>query len=233
MAQERTRLTLQSMVDSIIRTARAGGVPTDDEKWNDYHIMWLINNYREEFIYHNAYLHGSFTPDIDEQIVQDLGCVPLETVDQSECPTLPWCCTVKKVSNLPKVVDFPDMAGLTFVGAINKRTNYNYVPRETLEARMSLRFSGVTTFWYMVGQSLYVVSQNPLLCNINIAGVFTDPTAVCKFTNGGNPCCFNKDTDFYPVSRRMAQDIQHSIEANEIKEFLQTVGDEQNNSVSI
>jgi len=221
------------MVDSIIRTARAGGVPSDDERWNDYHVMWLINNYREEFIYHNAYLHNPLTPEIDPQTVQDMGCLTLETVDQSECPELPWCCTVKKISNVPKVVDFPNMGGFTFVGAINKRTKYTYVTRETIQGRLELKFSKATNFWYMIGQSLYVVTQNPLLCHINIAGVFTNPTEVCSYSQDGNTCCFNKDTDKYPVSRRMAADITHAILHNEIAEFLQTVPDESNDSSPI
>jgi hypothetical protein len=226
------------MVDSIIRTARAGGVPSDDERWNPMHIAYLIHHYRAEFIYANAFMHNPINPEIDPQTVQDLGCVKLEEADQSECANVPWGCLVKKVSNVPKFIDLPGMAAVTYVGTIGKglsldSENFHYVSRETLRGRLSLRFAGAVTFWTMVGQTIYVITQNKELCWVNIAGVFEDPTAVRSFSDDGSSCGFSYTDDDYPVSRRMAEDIQQAILHNEIGVFLQTVSDEVNDSQSI
>jgi len=225
--------TLKSLSDSIIRTARAGGVPTDDERWSQRHIQYLIHNYRHEFIWHNAFLRNNFVPEIDPQTVQDMGCVPLCTVDKSECPTLPVGCCIKKAANIPKFVDLPDMQGATYVGTIDKQHPYSNIDRRLLNDRLSLRFGKDTNFWYMIQQSLYVVTRNSELNWINIAGIFEDPTTVCQYTNGGNPCCFDIFTSDYPAPRRMLEDIQQAIIENEIKVFLTTIPDEVNDSAGI
>lgn len=221
------------MVDSIIRTARAGGAPADDERWSERHIMYLINNYRSEMIYANAFLHNDLIPEIDPQTVQDLGCVTLTNVDVSECEGLPYGCMVKKAANIPKFIDLPDMAAATYVGSINKTDHYAYVPRELIEFRRSLRFAKPTDMWYMIGSNLYVVTSNIDLCYINIAGVFDDPTTACSYTNDGDTCCFDVYADEYPVSRRMGEDIMQAILHNEIAVFLNTVPDEVNDSAGI
>lgn len=227
--------TLKQGVDSVIRTARGGGVPSDDEKISERYVRYLFNKHRSPAIVQFAFQDNPISPTIDLAWVQDWGCQKLEEVDLSECSGIPWGCTVKRTINeLPDYIDIPNSdRRLFYVGDISGRNNYDEAKPSQLGIANSLTFSGVINKYYIKNSRIYVMTSNVGLCWIGVQAVFSDPMSVCKGSTQTAPCCFNWLVDEYPVSSDMMRHIEREILTEEFQLILQTPSDETNNSVSI
>lgn len=227
--------TLKVGVDSVIRTARGGGVPSDDEKISERYIRYLFNKHRAPAIVSFAFQDNPVSPTIDLAWIQDLGCLKLEEVDISECPDLPWGCIVKRtVAYIPDWIDIPNSdRRLYYVGDISQRNNYDEVKPSQIGISNSLRFSGVVNKYYLKDSRVYVITSNVDLCWINVQGIFFNPELACKGSQTADTCCFDWTKDDYPVSADMMKMLEREILTEEFQIVLATQSDEQNNSTSI
>ena len=135
--------TLDEYAYNIRNIARGGQGDSDDDRLNIKQIKFWINGYRAAGIFAIT----DFGKDIDPQLVQDLGVIPLMEVDKadSECPDVDWGCTVMKVV-LPKLLDFPNLRALSYVGKVDKQTPFIVNYPDTVAFKKATRFGHLSKF---------------------------------------------------------------------------------------
>lgn len=158
--------------------------------WVNQAYGFLLTKYVEKF---NS---------VPANILQDLGCWPLETVDQANCPSCwEWGDDVK-VAKFPAILECKHNMGLSFFGYIDKRTRI-YVPDSNYGSLDDFqRFPNKKDILsYMVGNDTVYIKGVGVekLKTVNIQGLFKDPTEVKSFDECGNVRCFDKDVDPYPI----------------------------------
>lgn len=223
-------MTLNDGVYNITNIARNGQGDSVSTKLSPKQVEFWMNYHRASV----AFLQTQQGNNIDPQLVQDMGIVPLTDVDKadSSCPPIEWGCTIKKVT-IPKLVDFPGGRALTFVGLIDKQTPIILDYPDTHIFERATRFGKLMNRAYVVGNTLYVVSKEGYesLKYINIRGVFEDPTEVFTYAYPGCEArCFNRATDEYPLSQKMYDEVLRRIMIRELNMTSQTVTDELNNA---
>jgi len=222
--------TLDHYAFNIRNLARAGQGNSDDDLLSIRQIRFWINGYRASGIFQIT----DYGKDIDPQLLQDLGVVPLEEVDASDssCPNVPWGCTVKKVV-IPKLIDFPDLRALDYVGLINKQTEFIVNYANVASYKQETRFGKLSSRVYLIGNTLYFLlsKAHEDLEYINIRGVFEQPEKVSGYaTEGCQPICYNPATDEYPMPARLYEYVLTSILRNELNWSTQAINDELNNA---
>jgi len=223
-------MTLNEGVYNITNIARNGQGDSDDTKLSPKQVEFWINYHRS----HVAHLMTQQGNNIDAQLIQDMGIVPLTDVDKadSSCPAVEWGCVIKKIT-IPKLVDFPGTRALTFVGLIDKQTPIVLDYADTHIFERATQFGKLMNRAYLIGNTLYVSAREgyETMKYINIRGVFEDPTEVFTYAYPGcTPRCFDRATDEYPISQKMYDEVLRRIMGRELSMTLQTVTDEQNNA---
>jgi hypothetical protein len=216
--------TLNELTYNILNIAR-GGLSSDDDRLNERQIAFWIRYYRAKSIFFDS--NGG--RNIDQQLVQDLGCLMLEEVDKADCPEVLWGCNVKRVK-IPKLVDLPDNRGLMFVGLLDKTTSFIMTPPNVMQFAAHRRFTGNMRRAYLIGQHVYVTDPfNEDIKYINIRGIWDNPQEV-EYTDGdGNTSCITDD-DQYPMPERYVADIVNQILRIELNMTVQSTNDEFNDS---
>jgi len=225
-------MTLNHYAYNIRNIARAGQGNSDDELLNIRQVKFWINAWRAVGVLQRT----EYGKHIDPQLVQDLGVVPLLTVDaaDSNCPAVEYGCTVKKII-LPKLVDFPYNRGVVFVGKIDKRTPFIIDSADTTIYKEATQFGNLTSRVYMIGNTMYVKlsAKDKGLKYINVRGVFEDPESVATYTAPGcDATCYDSSVDEYPMPLGMYDFVTKNILMTELSMTLQTAEDELNNAKS-
>ena len=189
-------VTLAQIVSNI-RNTPDGGRAQRARRYSDKQIKLWVRETKNTLIYRDVKQNGEPSP----QWVMDLGCVPLTTVDQADCPNAEWGEDVKKLV-LPKVIDLPNNAGVYFFGLIDKKTriylpdgNYgdldDYVPFQANNKRQAQQ----------IGNNIYLYGKDiTKLCWVNLQLIPDDPTEVtlCASENV-EPRCYDPNVDCYPI----------------------------------
>lgn len=194
--------TLNQLIYSI-RNSADRGTSTRARSFTDRQITFWINEVRG-YLMTKTVEKGDSIPVTYQQ---DLGCFPLETVDQAdcECPYV-WGDDVKKAV-IPEVVEIDQNKGISFFGLIDKRTRI-YLPSVIYGSLDDFtRFPQTGSAGYqaqMIGnQTIYlkknVGNETPNLKVVNIRGIFKDPTLVTYFTQQGEQVCYDADKTPYPI----------------------------------
>lgn len=222
--------TLDEYAYNIRNIARGGQGDSDDDRLNIKQVKFWINGYRASGMFQIT----DFGKDIDPQLVQDLGVVPLLEVDKadSDCPDVDWGCTVKKII-LPKLIDFPQMRALSYVGKIDKQSPFIVNYPDVVSYKQETRFGKLSNRVYLIGQNLYfiLVGDDTEMQYVNIRGVFEQPEQVEVFTSEDcDPVCYDASTDQYPMPTRLYEFVLERILRNELNWTQQAVNDELNNS---
>lgn len=167
---------------------------------------------------------------------QDLGCWPLETVDQADCEEcgFKWGDNVKKAT-IPRILELNEGMGLTFLGLIDKKTRI-YVPSSNYGSLDDYLPFKPTNWRYgmMIGfDAIYVYGPGATrLKTVNIRGVFEDPTLTSYYNAMGVQTCYNKKTMQYPMPADMENAMYEIVFQDYILKFAgapkQIVNDEQN-----
>lgn len=222
--------TLDQYAYNIRNIARGGQGDSDDERLNIKQIKFWISGYRASGIFQVT----DFGKNIDPQFVQDLGVMPLVEVDKSDsnCPEVDWGCTVKKAS-IPKLIDFPNLRALSYVGKIDKQSPFIVNYPDVANYKAVTRFGHLSNRVYLVGQSLYfvLVGDDAGIEYVNIRGVFEDPINVNSFVSEDcEPVCYDASVDEYPMPHRLYEMVLVGILRNELNWTQQAVNDELNNA---
>jgi hypothetical protein len=191
--------TLNKLAYNIRNIANRGQGNSDDERLQISQVKFWIQYYRADGI--NQFTDNG--KNIDPQLIQDLGVIPLVEVDKTDadCPDVQWGCTVKKVV-LPKFVGFPLGRAVSFLGKIDKRTPFIKGDANTEHFKSQTRFGKLLSRGSIIGQNYYLeLSKNDAdLEFMNARGVFEDPTSVSSYAvKGCEPKCFDDGLDEYPL----------------------------------
>ena len=222
--------TLDKYAYNIRNIARAGQGNSDDDKLNIKQIRFWINGYRAVGMFDIT----NFGKNIDPQFIQDLGVVPLTEVDKadSDCPKVDWGCKVKYV-DIPKLIDFPDLRALGFVGKIDKESEFIINHPNVSKYKAATRFGHLSSRVKLIGQRLYfmLAGDDINICFANIRGVFEEPETVSGFpTEGCEGVCYDPAKDDYPMPFRLYEFVLERILRNELQWTEQAVNDELNNA---
>ncbi len=183
---------------SIINTAKGGGIASDDSRLSSRLVDYWIKYYRNFFIPEIT----DFGKNLMPELIQDLGCQTLTTVDKAECvgalSSVEWDCDVKKVT-IPSIVDLPKDRGLIYVGSIGKNEPYDIILSEQESVYKHRLLVSKKPRSYRIGTTLYVVHPNNYrLKYINVRGIFEDPTTVESCEVAGNCACFDVESTQFP-----------------------------------
>jgi len=224
-------MTLSELSYNIKNIAKGGQGNSDDDNLNIRQIEFWIRAYRARGILQTT----DFGKAIDPQMVQDLGCMPLEEVDMADpdCPSCPdWGCTIKKI-NIPKLVDFPYNRGVLFVGKIDKRTPFILDAADVSVFKEHTAFGKQMNRAYLIGNKMYfrLYGDDQAIKYVNVRGVFEDPTEVYSWATAGcDAKCYDPLTDEYPMPLSMYEYVTSSILSRELNMTVQTKEDEMNNA---
>lgn len=222
--------TLDQYAYNIRNIARGGQGDSDDERLNIKQVKFWINGYRASGIFQIT----DFGKDIDPQLIQDLGVVPLVEVDKadSECPDVEWGCVVKKVI-IPKLIDFPELRALSYVGKIDKQSPFTINFPDVVNYKAETRFGHLSNRAFLIGQNLYLilVGDDTEIEYVNIRGVFELPDEIEAYpTEGCESRCYDSSIDPYPMPARLYEFVLQRILGNELNWTQQAVNDELNNA---
>lgn len=223
-------MKLSELSYNIRNLASAGQGNSDDSSLNIRQIEFWIRAYRAKGIL-NVTDYGK---NIDPQLVQDLGVVPLTEVDaaDSNCPDIEWGCSVKKI-DIPKLVDFPYNRGILFVGKIDKTTPFILDGADVNMFKAATAFGKQMNRCFLVGNTMYfkLYGNDRDMEYVNIRGVFENPVEVYEWpVKGCEPKCFDPLTDEYPMPLSMYEYVTSSIMQRELNMTIQTKEDELNNA---
>lgn len=223
-------ITLDQYAYNIRNIARAGQSSSNSEKLSIKQIQFWINGYRAKGMLEITE-NGKI---IDPTLIQDLGVVPLEEVDaaDSSCPQVEWGCKVMKVT-IPKIMTFPELRALSYVGKINKTSAFVVNYPDTVEYKRATKFGHLMSRAYLIENTLYfMLSENDRdLEYVNIRGVFESPTDVFSYANEGCvSACYDPAKDNYPMPLALYDYVTTNILTKELGMTLKTVTDELNNA---
>jgi hypothetical protein len=224
-------ITLDQLAENILSIARVRRV--DDELPTLEQVKMWINDYRSIFIRNELNKHRA----IDDDYIQDLGCVKLIQTDPSDCGV--GCVILRTENKIPKFVITHSGLAITRVGPVDHtRENYTLIPFDQIPFAGSGRFAARQTFAYYLNGYIYIRFKSPKLLQknlkyINIRGVFEDPAEVAEFTDVDGNVCYCEDTTFYPVKKWMSTAIMNIILQERFGIIDQTPRDTINDGVDV
>lgn len=199
-------VTLNQIVFSILDTVRPDNMTNSNI--TEELIRFHIKNIRAQLIKQEANKGHS----VDSYIVQSLGCVGLDIVDQSECCDIPTGCTLLRTSvKIPSPIEMYNRQLITRVGPINKlNESWQQIEYERVPFSSYNRITKSLIKWFTMNNNgyIYLITPDNDLLNksieyVNIQGVFEDPEELGTFTNcSTNSPCFTAD-DSFPVKEWM------------------------------
>ena len=225
-------MTIQQAINQLRLDIRRQRLYDDDQlddrllkDWvKDQRALWLRNEMNKP-------------RSIDEQIIQTLGCVPLEVADKSSCPAyLTDYHILQTNQDMPKTIELNNGDGIVEVGYVDRMAYpTSYVPLQRLRFSGNGKWNSNIIFAARYGQRILVKiaagAQNygDYLRYLRIRGVFEDPEAVANFTHvSGDPCY--SDSDDFPMNRWMWNYIKEAIKQANFKELVTAPTDEINDA---
>ena len=205
--------TLNQIVSDLHLLARGGQIADDDpietaqiKEWvHSQRALWLRNELNKN-------------RSIDDNIIQDLGCVELERVDAASCCDITSdCIVVRSKLNIPVGIEMNQRTAITRVGPIKKTDKYlfSFLPFERAVWAGNGQFNKNVIFSFLLNNKLHLIGNenNDLLKIIkyaNVRGVFEDPTEAAKFSYCSGQACY-ADTDKYPINKWLLDYLKAEI----------------------
>ena len=211
----------------IRRAIQRGGVASDDARLSLRYIFSLLNTYRNTNIKYATDFGKEHT--LLKYVEQDYGATPLCEVDKAENPLYTWGCTVKKVCKVPRFLSLPMHRGITYVGVIDRAMPFLYAEPTDIRMKRNTKIGSMFNYWYMRGDSLYVVPSEALknIEVIDIRAVFADPSQVDDRINP------DFDVEGYTIDYPMLSTTEDEVIRFILQELgltIQTPTDLQNNA---
>ena len=207
------------------------GQLSDDDIGDKRQFEFWLNNTRALLIRQDNNKGRSLT----ENIIQDLGCVELETADVSECCDLEYGCVIKRTKlELPRPIELSQSDAILRVATIDKTSKpFTFVPYEQFVFSGNGRFNKYQIFATYRNNRVYLSSSNGITLNgmrwINIRGIFEDPREAKAFTRCDGTPCYNNDSE-YPMSTWMIEAVKKMILDTNIKAMLTIPADTSNDA---
>tara|TARA_R110001599_G_scaffold136553_3_gene315007 strand:- start:1305 stop:2015 length:711 start_codon:yes stop_codon:yes gene_type:complete len=218
-------ITLNKLTYDLLELIR--GNITDDDELDLRQIEYWIHNQRALWLKNEMNRFRS----IDDDLVQDLGCAELELADASSCAVFPVGCSILRTKNIiPDTIDLHHKSAITRVGPVNRTQKpFSFIPYNRAVFSGNGRLSKETVYAFLLNDRMYLkFNENnelaKLLTEVNIRGVFEDPTQVAAFNNSDGTPCYSKDIK-YPISRSMINYMKAEIIKSDLRFKLMAPSD--------
>lgn len=197
--------TLNQLVYNI-RNLASGGKTNRAHPYSDAQIEFWIRYYRNLLVTRDILRSGG----VDQDLIQDLGCLTLTKADATLCSKYCWGETVYYVC-LPEMLDLPNNMAIEYFGLVNKQTKipiseYNYGSYANYNRFVPRRIYGER-----IGSTIYLHNVNDMypLEGVNARIVAENPAELIAC--GAELVCFDKDKDPYPISANLVQPMMDMI----------------------
>lgn len=223
-----------SLNQMIFQVYEALQISTDDTSLDKRLIKDVINQERANWIRKEHNKNRS----IDDNIIQDLGCVELESVNRQSdrcCEVFIDCKILRSKHTIPNAIELNHEKIITRISAVD----FMSIPIYFIDYDHAIyygngRYNKKALGAFIKNNYLYIVynkgSYNKLLQYVNVQGVFEDPTEAAKYVNcETQQPCFDWD-DRYPINAWMWQTLVKPAVLNEFRTKRTLYKDENNNS---
>lgn len=205
-------LSLNQIVFNLQNLVK-GGFLSDDENLSQEQMKFIVNYVRSVVIKRDV----DKEKQLDPELIQDLGCVPVTMIDKAECcPEITVGCNILRSDDkIPQVLSFNHRSGITFVGDVDGGTQYQ---RSNYSTIIWSQYNPITfklPMYFHKDGYIYVTGRDRS-DKIRVRGMFSDPREAAKFnTCDGDPCY--TDDSKYPVASWMIPVINDIIIKNELR----------------
>jgi hypothetical protein len=204
---------------------------SDDDPFDKRQFAFWIKNQRALWLRNE--LNKNRT--IDDNVIQDLGCVELEVADRADCCELSSGCKILRTKlTIPNTIELHNKTGLTRVAPIDKLSvPFSFVDYERAIWSGNGRYNSSQIFAFLLNDRIYLSSKSSTslkyITHINVRGVFEDPTEAAAFSHCDNTPCYTDDSA-YPVNSWMIDYMKEAILKLNVGMALQAVNDTTNNA---
>lgn len=220
-------LTRDHIIFDLLSIARAGKV-VDDEHITPAQVGFWVDNMRAKLIRQDIDKGRSINPDI----VQHISCLDLQQVDQSDCPGCveTGCVMLRSVQQLPTMIETKQRNLITRIGPINLASpGYSIIPYERSFWSGHNKFTKNMTKVFIKNRYVYVITTK-FIKKISVSGVFAYPEELGNYSTCAGTPCYNAQTDYYPISNHMIEDLKQMILQADFRTALSTMPDPVNNA---
>jgi hypothetical protein len=216
-------LTSNQLISDIRGLATSGSNPVDF-RIEDSQILFWCNQSRSKFISQAVQKNQ----ELSDVWIQNITCLELMQVDESECCEVTTGCTVlRTVLQIPETVE---VRASNMIIAVTK-PNGDVIPRTNIVESKYARFSKYTkkkARWFLRNKYIYIINED-FLESINISAIFETPSDLSLYTSCSGSTCFDLDSS-YPCSQKMADDITNYVFKAKVYPFMQMPQDNSNNA---
>ena len=202
-------MTLNELTDQMLEAVRPE--VHDDDVLDRRLIKALIHNQRAVWIRNEL----NKNREIPEQVIQDLGCVPLVDTDVSECCDFTSGCLVRRTAaKIPIPIALHHREAIERVGpALSNEKPFSIKSYKEALFFGNSKFNSDNVATYRKNGYLYFVSKGstlPLLTYVSVRIVASDPTQAAGFNHCTGGTCYNDDME-YPITDWMWQYMKEHI----------------------
>jgi len=207
-----------------IKNIASSGVQSDNFRISDRQVEYWIHQCRANLIYQDMLKRK----DITDAFIQEINCIDLQLVDQSECCNNEiGCYELESIEDIPQTIDVTGdnmiisvntMDGTLIHKSNSSRKKYSSYSKYTSSVRR----------WYIRNKKLRIINDT-FLDKVSLRGIFDDPSEVGKFYNCDGDLCWTTDSQ-YPVTMKMANTITDIILKTKIYPLLSLPQDKSNDA---
>ena len=208
-------------------------ITADDTSLDKRLIKDLINQSRANWIRKEHNKNRS----IDDNIIQDLGCVDVILVDRVSancCEVSTDCVILRSREKIPNAIELNHDKIITRISAVD----FMSIPIIFMDYEQAIyfgngRYNKKSLGAFIKNNYLYIIYNkgafNLLLETLNVQGVFEDPTEAAQFVNDCGVPCFSWDSR-YPINAWMWQSLVKQEVLNELRVKRTLYKDDNNNA---
>lgn len=209
---------------------------SDDDNFDKRQFEFWVKNTRARFLRNE--LNKNRT--IDDDVIQDLGCLELELADAADCCEITDGCKLLRTKDkIPNLIELHNRTAITRVAPINKiDIPFSFISYERAIWAGNGKYSANQIYAFLLNDRIYLKvkdsSMAKYITHINVRGVFEDPKEVAKFTHCSNSGeegapCYTDDSE-YPIKAWMIGAMKAEIMQINLGMALQAVEDTTNNA---
>lgn len=207
-------ITLDMIADDITAIASSGSNP-DNFRIPLEQIYYWIYQTRATLIGQSL----AKKDDLNDTWLQQINCLELELVDESECCLIDSDCYVlRTVRQIPNTIDTWKANWLVSV-TTPTGTQISKSNQFANRYQKYSKYTGSKRYYYLKDNYVYVINDT-LLEYINVQGLFENPADLSDYVSCENESCFNPNSSPYPISANMSSQITDIILKTKITPFL-------------
>jgi len=207
-----------------ILNIHAGGRLSDDFIPSYNQVAFMVKYVRAMLIRRDLDQNWNLHPNYS----QDLGCIPLISVDKAECCEITLDCDILRTEvKIPNPIRLKTRIGITYVGSIDKQTTFDLIlPQRSPYIKYSKYTAHVPRAYYLNGY-IYIPNNHDLAA-INVRAILENPKDANGFLCGDEPC-YTTNSEF-PMPADMIQPMTELILSKEMNYMLRTAPDSENDT---